>query len=80
METVLELSALQLVHFERMIPESFLEAWKSGLESGKYALKLCGSGGGGMLLGFTRDLEGAGDWLRKNFSISVKPYEGFEPS
>ena len=33
--------------------------WKKGIESGDYYLKLCGSGGGGYILGFTRDYEKA---------------------
>jgi mevalonate kinase len=80
MDTVLDLSARQMVLFERMMPVPFQEAWTAGLDSGLYALKLCGSGGGGMLLGFTRDLERSGDWLLNNFSISIKPYEGSKPS
>ncbi|MCF6342024.1 MAG: hypothetical protein L3J31_04390 [Bacteroidales bacterium] len=44
---------------EPMIPENVKEIWKKGLETNEYYLKLCGSGGGGMLLGFTADLEKA---------------------
>jgi mevalonate kinase len=40
-----------------MIPEKFRQVWQQGIDSGVYYLKLCGSGGGGYLLGFTRDLE-----------------------
>jgi mevalonate kinase len=32
-----------------------MQAWQWGLDSGKFQLKLCGSGGGGFLLGFTTD-------------------------
>lgn len=51
------LSAFLLVHFKPMIPESFQEIWQQGLNTGDFYLKLCGSGGGGFLLGFTENLE-----------------------
>jgi mevalonate kinase len=34
-----------------------LNFWEKGLKSKKYFLKLCGSGGGGYLLGFANDFE-----------------------
>lgn len=49
------LSAFQLNHFIDMIPPGIQTIWKHGLESGDFSLKLCGSGGGGMMLGFTSD-------------------------
>jgi mevalonate kinase len=42
-----------------MIPSSFHQLWKKGIESNDYYLKLCGSGGGGYILGFTEDYEKA---------------------
>lgn len=51
------LSRLVLKHFQPMIPENFHQVWQNGIDTGVYYLKLCGSGGGGYLLGFTRDLE-----------------------
>ena len=53
------LSALVLQYFKPMIPAEFHELWKKGLETNAYYLKLCGSGGGGYVLGFTQDLEAA---------------------
>ena len=53
------LSALFLKYFKPMIPDEFYELWKKGLESNAYYLKLCGSGVGGYMLGFTRDLDTA---------------------
>jgi mevalonate kinase len=52
-----KLSALVLDYFDPMIPKGFHELWKEGLESEDYYLKLCGSGGGGFVMGFTRDYE-----------------------
>ncbi len=42
-------------HFAPMIPENFRPAWQHGLTTGDFYLKLCGSGGGGFLLGFTQN-------------------------
>ena len=39
-----------------MIPARFHDLWKKGLDTNAYYLKLCGSGGGGYILGFTQDL------------------------
>ena len=51
------LSSIVLNNFKPMIPNSFRNLWKQGIDSNLYYLKLCGSGGGGYLLGFTRDYE-----------------------
>jgi mevalonate kinase len=53
-----------------MIPEGFKEVWKYGIESGDYYLKLCGSGGGGYILGFTKDYENAKVQL-KNYELEL---------
>jgi mevalonate kinase len=59
-----QLSALLLNNFSPMIPEAFKDVWKTGIETGDYYLKLCGSGGGGYILGFTRDFDKAQDQLK----------------
>lgn len=46
-----ELSRHQLNLLGEMIPGPFTDLWRRGLESGDYCMKLCGSGGGGYLLG-----------------------------
>ena len=53
------LSTLVLKYFNPMIPSEFHRLWEKGLETNTYYLKLCGSGGGGYMLGFTKDLEAA---------------------
>ena len=53
------LSSIVLNHFKPMIPQEFHTLWKQGIDTGDYFLKLCGSGGGGYILGFTEDLEKA---------------------
>ncbi|MCF6342598.1 MAG: hypothetical protein L3J31_07325, partial [Bacteroidales bacterium] len=57
LENVKVLSEFTYNNLEQMIPETVKEIWKKGLENNIYHLKLCGSGGGGMLLGFTADLQ-----------------------
>lgn len=56
---VKQLSKVVLKHFKPMIPDSFHQLWAKGIESNDYYLKLCGSGGGGYILGFTEDFEKA---------------------
>lgn len=65
-----KLSHLVLNNFKPMIPKNFHELWQKGIDSGDYFLKLCGSGGGGYILGFTQDLEKAKKAL-KNHKIEV---------
>ncbi|MCB0372116.1 MAG: mevalonate kinase [Muricauda sp.] len=54
-----QLSHVVLDHFKPMIPAKFHQLWKQGIETNDYYLKLCGSGGGGYILGFTQDLDKA---------------------
>ena len=53
---VKKLSSVVLEHFSPMIPKRFRAVWKKGIDTNAYYLKLCGSGGGGYILGFTKDL------------------------
>ena len=61
-----KLSVWAYEHFSPMIPENIFKAWKNGLDTNAYYLKLCGSGGGGYILGFTKD-----------YSKAEKMLEGF---
>ena len=54
-ESFKNLSSFQREHFDPMIPPLFKDLWEAGLESNEFHLKLCGAGGGGFLLGITRD-------------------------
>ena len=49
------LSKIVLKNFKPMIPDAFHKVWEQGIQSNAYYLKLCGSGGGGYILGFTED-------------------------
>lgn len=58
------LSNVVLDNFKPMIPKQFHELWRKGIETNDYYLKLCGSGGGGYILGFTQDFEKAKEALK----------------
>ena len=64
------LSKVVLNNFKPMIPQQFHELWKKGIETNKYYLKLCGSGGGGYILGFTEDIDKAKQAL-KDYKLEV---------
>lgn len=65
-----KLSKIVLNNFKPMIPEQFHGIWQNGIDSNDYYLKLCGSGGGGYILGFTEDLEKAKASL-KDYKLEV---------
>ena len=65
-----KLSKVVLNHFKPMIPEQFHGIWQKGIDTNDYYLKLCGSGGGGYILGFTQDLEKAKASL-KDYKLEV---------
>jgi len=54
-----ELSDFQYRHFGPMIPKLYRGLWRDGLKDEDYYLKLCGAGGGGFLLGMTKDFNRA---------------------
>ena len=65
-----KLSKVVLNNFKPMIPEQFHGIWQKGIDTNDYYLKLCGSGGGGYILGFTEDLEKAKESL-KDYKLEV---------
>ncbi len=65
-----KLSKVVLNNFKPMIPEQFHGIWQNGIDTNDYYLKLCGSGGGGYILGFTEDLEKAQKSL-KDYKLEV---------
>ena len=65
-----KLSKVVLNNFKPMIPEQFHALWQNGIETNDYYLKLCGSGGGGYILGFTQDIEKAKTSL-KDYKLEV---------
>lgn len=64
------LSQVVLKNFKPMIPKDFHNVWAKGIESDEYFLKLCGSGGGGYILGFAKDYNKAKKSL-SNYNLEV---------
>ncbi|AXO81265.1 mevalonate kinase [Olleya aquimaris] len=65
-----QLSKVVFNNFKPMIPAQFHELWKKGIDTNDYYLKLCGSGGGGYMLGFTQDIKKAEQAL-KDYKLEV---------
>lgn len=70
LSNVKHLSKIVLEHFKPMIPNVYQDLWQEGINSNAYYLKLCGSGGGGFILGFTEDLDKAQAKL-KDYQLDV---------
>ena len=49
-----------------MIPLTMRKYFKYGIERGDFYLKLCGSGGGGYILGLARDCQRAASYFNLN--------------
>lgn len=54
----------QFNHMNYLIPEHLQGIMKIGLDSGDYYMKICGSGGGGYMLGFTDNWEKTKEQLK----------------
>ncbi len=67
---VKQLSKVVLANFKPMIPKAFHQLWQQGIDTNAYYLKLCGSGGGGYILGFTQDYERVQQIL-KNYKLEL---------
>tara|TARA_X000001036_G_C20685096_1_gene807359 strand:+ start:1221 stop:2141 length:921 start_codon:yes stop_codon:yes gene_type:complete len=65
-----KLSKVVFENFKPMIPVSFHDLWKKGIDNETYFLKLCGSGGGGYILGFAPDIDEAKKDL-KDYNLEV---------
>jgi mevalonate kinase len=65
-----KLSHVVLDNFKPMIPAQFHKLWQKGIDTNDYYLKLCGSGGGGYILGFTEDIDKARRSL-KDYRLEV---------
>ncbi len=53
------LSQFQAEHLSPMIPNLYKDLWQKGIETEDYYLKLCGAGGGGFLMGISKDFHKA---------------------
>ena len=74
-EAVQLVSAFQLEYFPPMIPENLKPIWKNCLAGTDITLKICGAGGGGFMLGFTKNKEYALEQL-KSFQL-IFPFETY---
>ena len=70
-ESFHKIGVFQLEYFEEMIPDVFKKFWESSLEGDLFKLKLCGAGGGGFILGMTKDWEKTQKKLKTHQLISV---------
>ncbi|MBK7133330.1 MAG: hypothetical protein IPH69_11065 [Bacteroidales bacterium] len=69
---VKKLISLQVEIFEKMIPSAIFSLVNYGLENDLYFLKLCGSGGGGHFIGFTKNIETTNNYFADmGYSIIV---------
>lgn len=68
-ERFTDLSAFQLKHMKELIPEHIQPLFANGSETNDYALKICGSGGGGYYLGITRSKEVLEQFNKKDLII-----------
>ena len=65
-----QLSTTVYHNFKPMIPTHMMSVWKKGMDTDDYYLKLCGSGGGGYILGFTEDFDKTKQQL-KDYKLQV---------
>jgi mevalonate kinase len=72
-----EISAFQFNHFAPMIPATLSDLWADSLKGRDFNLKLCGAGGGGYMIGFSRDAS-VPESLRKSFNI-IMPFQTITP-
>ncbi len=67
-----KISHFQFDHLKKWILPSLFPAWKKGLDSQDYLLKICGAGGGGYCLGLTKD------WQKTKVKLSEFPLIPFD--
>ena len=70
-EAVGRLSGFQLDTLPHLIPAHLQPVWREGLSTGLFSPKLCGSGGGGFMICFTRDREQTSQFFKQK-NIAVK--------
>lgn len=68
-----QVSRFQFENFQPMIPLTLKDFWRQNLDNEDITIKICGAGGGGFMLGFSKKMETA-ERLSGNFRI-VFPFE-----
>jgi len=66
-ESLRTISDFQIRYLTPMIPVNMRPIWQSGLDTDGYTMKLCGSGGGGYLLGFSKNMAATESYLLNHF-------------
>lgn len=69
---LLVISKYQYDYLSPMIPTHFRRHFESGLNSGNFAFKLCGSGGGGYMLVFVKNEKAFANYCLKNEIKTIK--------
>ncbi|MEZ5056633.1 MAG: mevalonate kinase [Saprospiraceae bacterium] len=69
------ISSLQFEFFQKMILKEQLEYWKEGLENKNYFLKLCGAGGGGFLLAFSKEETLTSPFPARKINFDFSPFK-----
>ncbi len=70
-----KLSGFQLTELNDLVPAALRPVWADGLHSGLFAMKLCGSGGGGFLQCFTFRKEQTAGYLHdRNIPVIAVPF------
>ena len=59
-------SQFQISYFQPMIPTNMINYFRHGTDTRDFHLKICGSGGGGYILGIARDREKAENYFNLN--------------
>ena len=54
-----------------MILDAFKEVWLDGLSSDHFKLKICGAGGGGFLLGISKNKQKTMEFLKEQSLIWI---------
>lgn len=79
-KTIKDLVLQQYFLFSHLYPEPFLQIAKESSETGLFYIKLCGSGGGGYLLGFTKNMKDSEAYFKKKNFQMIKLSSSISPS
>lgn len=73
LNAIRQLSILTFTLFKPMIPGDYIKHFEYGINQKMFYLKLCGSGGGGYLMGFTANYNETVNYFKSN-SIIIMPF------
>lgn len=73
MKATHQISEFQLQNLKPLIPQDFQTLWQNGLESDNFKLKVCGAGGGGFILGVSKDFKQTEQLLQDYAIIKIYP-------